>query len=99
MTEQTWAPDELDRTGAAEELFLRSWRGAGGGWYRAVQASHARHISAGGVERDVAYVADDDKLNDAVDAAHREKHSRYTGYVAPMVAPQAQVTTRRLVPQ
>ena len=38
-------------------------------------------------------------VNDAVDAALREKYGRYTGYVEPMVAPQARATTLRLVPR
>ena len=37
--------------------------------------------------------------NDAVDTAFREKDGRYTGYVEPMVAPQARATTLRLLPQ
>ena len=45
------------------------------------------------------YVAADDEVNDAVDAAFREKYGRYTGYVEPMVAPQARATTLRLVPR
>ena len=35
----------------------------------------------------------------AVEAACREKYGRYTGYVEPMVAPQARATTLRLVPR
>jgi hypothetical protein len=35
----------------------------------------------------------------AGDAAFREKYGRYTGYVEPMVAPQARATTLRLVPR
>ena len=38
-------------------------------------------------------------VNDAVDAAFREKYGRYTGYVEPMVAPRARATTLRLVPR
>jgi NAD(P)-dependent dehydrogenase (short-subunit alcohol dehydrogenase family) len=40
-----------------------------------------------------------DDVNDTVDAAFREKYGRYTGYVEPMVAPQARATTLRLVPR
>jgi hypothetical protein len=57
------------------------------------------HISAGGIERDVAYVAADDEVNDAVDAAYHSKYGPYTSYVEPMVGPQARATTLRLVPR
>jgi hypothetical protein len=82
-----------------DELYVRSWRGDGGRWYRAAQASGEGHVSAGGVSKDVALLAADDEVNDAVDAAFREKYGRYTGYVEPMVAPQARATTLRLVPR
>ena len=82
-----------------DELYVRSWRGDGGRWYRAAQASGEGHVSAGGVGRDVALLAAGEEVNDAVDAAFREKYGRYTGYVEPMVAPRARATTLRLVPR
>jgi hypothetical protein len=82
-----------------DDLYVRSWRGAGGSWYRAAQQSGQGHVSAGGVERDVAYVPADDEVNDAVDAAYRDKYGRYPTYVEPMVAPPARATTLRLAPE
>jgi hypothetical protein len=82
-----------------DELYVRSWRGDDGRWYRAAQANREGRVSAGGVSKDVALLAADDQVNDAVDAAFREKYGRYTGYVEPMVAPQARATTLRLVPR
>ena len=82
-----------------DELYVRSWRGDGGRWYRAARASGEGQVSAGGVSKDVALLATGDEVNDAVDAAFREKYGRYTGYVEPMVAPQARATTLRLVPR
>ena len=82
-----------------DELYVRSWRGDDGTWYRAACASGEGRISAGGVERAVAYVPARDEINDAVDAAYRDKYGRYTGYVEPMVAPQARATTLRIVPR
>jgi hypothetical protein len=124
MSAMSWAPDALNRIGAAEELritprrsngtlrravpiwvvrvggelYVRSWRGDAGSWYSAVRASGEGHISAGGVSMDVALVPAGEEVDDAVDAAYREKYGRYTGYVEPMVAPQARATTLRLVP-
>jgi hypothetical protein len=82
-----------------DELYVRSWRGDGGRWYRAARASGEAQVSAGGVSKDVALLAAGDEVSDAVDAAFREKYGRYTGYVEPMVAPQARATTLRLVPR
>ena len=82
-----------------DELYVRSWRGDGGRWYRAARASGEGQVSAGGVSKDVALLAAADEVNDAVDAAFLEKHPSYTGYVEPMVASQARATTQRLVPR
>jgi hypothetical protein len=34
-----------------DELYVRSWRGDGGRWYRAANASGEGHVSAGGVNQ------------------------------------------------
>ena len=78
-----------------DELFVRSWRGDDGAWYRAVQASGTGHVSAGGVEADAALLAGGD--DEAIDAAYREKYASYPSYVGPMVTDQARATTLRLV--
>jgi hypothetical protein len=80
------------------DLYVRSWRGTSGSWFRAARATGAGRIDAGSLESDVAFVPADDAINDAVDAAYRDKYGRYPSYVEPMVAPQARATTLRLVP-
>src|SRR4051794_9911405 len=82
-----------------DELYVRSWRGDDGSWYRAAQTSGEGRISAGGVERDVAYDPAGEEVNDAVDDAYRQKYGRYTRYIERMIAPQARATTLRLVPR
>src|SRR3954468_12003018 len=82
-----------------DAVYVRSWRGDDGRWYRAAQASREGHVDAGGVSKDVDFQAAGDEVNDAVDAAFREKYGRYTGHVEPMVAPQARAATLRLVPR
>ena len=84
---------------AAEDLYVRSWRGTAGSWFRAAQASRAAHVSAGGVEKDVALVEAGDEVSDAVDAAYRAKYGRYPSYVEPMVSAPARATTLKLVPR
>jgi hypothetical protein len=84
-----------------DDLYVRSWRGRDGAWFRAVQLTHEGRIRAGGVESDVVLVeAKDDDVNDAVDDAYRDKYHRYADtYVGPMVRPEARETTMKLVPR
>jgi hypothetical protein len=80
-------------------LYVRSWRGASGGWYRAVQARPEGHISAGGVERDVEFLPAEGQIEDVVDDAYRTKYSRYPSYVGPMVSADARATTLKFLPR
>ncbi|HEY3000849.1 MAG TPA: DUF2255 family protein [Kribbellaceae bacterium] len=84
-----------------DELFVRSYRGRGGSWFRGAQVRHEGHIRAGGVDRDVTLVEETDpSINDQVDAAYRTKYRRHSGtYVDPMVAAEARATTLKLVPR
>jgi hypothetical protein len=80
------------------DLYVRSYRGRGGSWFRATQVRHAGHIRAGGVEKDVTFVGETDPdINDQVDAVYRAKYGRYPQYVAPMVTAEARATTIKLV--
>lgn len=82
-----------------DDLYVRSWRGRGGAWFRAAQASHAGHIRAGGVEKDVTFVEETDPgINNQIDAAYRAKYRRYASYVPPMISPDARATTLKLAP-
>ena len=82
---------------SGEDLYVRSWRGSAGDWYRRAHQSGEARISAGGVERDVRVVSPADEVTDDVDVAYR---SKYAGdeYVDSMVRPEARATTLKLVP-
>lgn len=82
-----------------EDLYVRSFRGTDGGWWRTARANRQGHIRSGGVARDVTFVeVTDSGINDRVDTAYRTKYGRFGGaYVDPMVA--ARSTTLRLVPR
>ena len=82
------------------DLYIRSYRGRSGAWFRAAQARHEGHIRAGGVEKDVTFVEETDPgINDQIDAAYRTKYRRYASYVRPMISPEARATTIKLVPR
>ena len=82
-----------------DELYVRSYRGASGAWYRAARSSRRGHIRSGGVDKDVTFAeVADTASNDRIDAAYRAKYGRYgAGYLDPMVA--ARQTTLLLVPR
>lgn len=82
-----------------DDLYVRSYRGTDGAWYRAVRAGHHAHITAGRIEKDVTLAEESDPgINDRIDAAYRTKYDRYGGtYVTPMVAAQARATTLKLL--
>lgn len=81
------------------DLYVRSVYGPTSAWYRGTQSSHAGHIGAGGVEKDVTF--EDAALANAndIDAAYRTKYRRYAAnIVETVISPQARATTLRLVP-
>jgi hypothetical protein len=83
-----------------DDLYVRSYRGRGGSWFRGTQVRHEGQIRAGGVEKDVTFVEETDPgMNDQIDAAYRTKYRRYGArYIDPMVAPEARAATIKLVP-
>ncbi len=82
-----------------EDLFIRSFHGTQGIWYRAAATSHQGRVSGGGVAKDVTFVETDDPgVNDRIDAAYRSKYGHFDPrYVEPLVA--ARGTTLKLVPR
>lgn len=84
-----------------DDLYVRSYRGRGGAWFRGTQERHEGHIRAGGVDKDVTFVEESDSgINDQIDAAYRTKYHRYGAqYVDPMVATKARAATIRLAPR
>lgn len=82
-----------------DDLYVRSVYGRGSAWFRGVQDRYEGRISAGGVDKDVAYV-EVDEPKDEIDEAYRTKYRRYpAAYVDPIVAPEAQAAMLKLVPR
>ena len=81
-----------------DDLYVRSYRGRGGAWFRSVQQWPEGHIRAGGADRDVTFSEPTGADQDAIDQAYRSKYARYaSSYVEPMVSPDARAATLQLI--
>ena len=81
-----------------EELYVRSVKGSKGSWYRGSRQHNQGRIEAGGVERDIDFVAAGHARDEEIDAAYREKYGSPSSAVEHITSPEAQETTIRLVP-
>ncbi len=85
---------------AGDDLYVRSGYGRGAAWFRATRLRREGHISAGGVEKDVAFEDPDPAVNDQIDAAYQAKYNHYGArYVSSVVTAEARSTTIRLMPR
>jgi hypothetical protein len=91
------APTTIWVVRVGDHLYVRSFRGPSGGWYRRALRGGRGHIAAGGVERDVVLSDAHDVSSLDVDAAYRAKYGR-SPYLAAMVEPSVADTTLRLTP-
>jgi hypothetical protein len=84
-----------------DDLYVRSYRGTEGSWYRTARTNGAGHIHSGGIDRDVGLLPQrDPAVNQRIDAACRGKYHRYGGsYVNPLVGLTAHRTSLKLVPR
>jgi len=83
------------------DLYVRSYRGRDGAWFRSVLRRPEGRIRAAGVERGVTFGDVADVGLDAIDNAYRDKYaSRFPStYVDPMLTPEAAAATQRIVPR
>jgi hypothetical protein len=87
-----------------DAVYVRSVNGTTAAWYRGVQTRHAGELIAGRLRRDVAFVeagehaGGDSRLDNALDAAYRDKYGRSSSAVARITANVARATTLRLDP-
>jgi hypothetical protein len=80
-----------------DDIYVRSVNGPDGAWFHGIQATHAGHVAAGGVEADVALEDADHALDDEIDEAYRRKYGRSSTAVDRITSPSARSTTLRLV--
>ena len=81
-----------------DDLYVRSYRGPRGSWYRRAQRTHEGRLRANGKEHDVEFEDAPDESQAAVDRAYGAKYGR-SSYVDAMVTDEAVTTTMRLVPR
>ena len=82
------------------DLYVRSWHGRDGTWFRAALRRPEGRIRAAGIERDVTFAEPEHADHDAIDQAYRGKYARYAStYVDPMISPRARAATLRLTPR
>jgi hypothetical protein len=80
------------------ELYVRSWKGDAGRWYRRARRHGAGSVAASGREHPVRFVpAADADLDAAVDRVFLSKYAD-SEYAAAMTRPPAAGTTLRLEP-
>ena len=64
-----------------DRLYVRSVKGPTGPWFRGARSRGQGSIRAGGVEKavDFVFIDADDKINEQLDSAYRDKYRRYAG--------------------
>ena len=82
-------------------LYVRSYRGRDGAWYRHATARSAGAIRTAGQQADVTFTPIDPHQRDLLEAigdAYRAKYGRYGDrYLQPMLADHAVAATLRLI--
>jgi len=83
-----------------DDLYIRCVNGREGAWFRGLLTRYEGRIWAGGVEKDVTFVEENDPgINAKIDEAYLTKYQRYPQWVAPMVTPKVKAATIKLVPR
>ena len=83
-----------------DDIYVRSVNGRNSAWFRGVQTRHEGHIRAGGVDKDVTFVEENDSnINDQIDTAYTTKYHRYASIASSMTTPAVRAATIKLVPR
>jgi hypothetical protein len=81
-----------------DDLYVRSYRGRRGSWFRHAMQRHEGRIQAGGLDRDVTFEEPSGANHDSINQAYRTKYAHHSrSYVDPMVSPDATTATLRLI--
>jgi hypothetical protein len=81
-------------------LYVRSYRGTDGAWYRHATIHPEGAIKINGLQLDVTFTPADPATRDDIDAAYRTKYARYgESYLTTMLSEQAVAATLKLTPR
>jgi hypothetical protein len=80
------------------DLYVRSYRGPSGSWYRRARRNGSGRISVGGVDHAVRFTAADLTVRTQVDEAYSAKYGQYSSLVRPMISDTVAQTTLQLQP-
>lgn len=80
-----------------DELYVRSYHGPSGSWYRRAIGSRRGRLRVGGAEWMVNFAEASEADPGTIDDAYRAKYGR-SGYVDTMVAAAVVATTLRITP-
>lgn len=70
------APTWVSVVQSGKNVYIRSYSGTEGLWYKAAKAAGHGHVSVGGIEKDVTFEFPTDKItNDAIDEGYRKKYA------------------------
>jgi hypothetical protein len=82
-----------------DDLYVRSYRGPSGSWYRRARRNRSGRIRVGGIDRAVRFTAADAGVRAKVDEAYSAKYGRYSSsLVRPMISDAVAETTLKLQP-
>jgi hypothetical protein len=85
---------------AGDGIYVRSYRGPDGAWFRRAATGGSAHIQAGTVTGEVTVTPVGATARAEIDQAYRAKYGGYGRvYVGPMTASPAAATTLQLTPQ
>ncbi|MTB87550.1 DUF2255 family protein [Aeromicrobium sp. zg-629] len=85
---------------SGKDLYVRSYRGPTGRWYRRVREAGQAVLGIGGKQLEVRVEPVGDHDQAAINAAYVHKYGHYgPAYIGPMTSEDVVSTTLRLVPQ
>ncbi|MDQ0618636.1 DUF2255 family protein [Arthrobacter globiformis] len=80
-------------------VYVRAYNGTSSRWYGSAASQRAGRITAGGIEKDVAFVPTHDvALKDRIDDAYRAKYT-HSPYLPPMLTDRVRAATVRVDPR
>ncbi len=80
------------------DLYVRAYNGTNSRWHKSAMRQKAGRITVAGMTRDVEFEAVEGSMDEAIDAAYREKYHS-SQYLAPMIGARTRSATVRITPR